>query len=132
MLKCRVGFDGGLFAEREKYLQGLVVVAETRQCISLQRPVRRVAGLDGEKLGCLFERLQVLVAIGKHLRIVLPGGVIVRRELQHALQEKLGVIEYPPSFISNPCEQPHSLDMRGMLQQELADHVLGGVSRATR
>ena len=73
--------------------QGFLVLAESDASRGVKRAESPTGRIDRQKPAGLLQRRGVLVPLGEHLGVVVTGDVIVRRERQHALEQKLGVVE---------------------------------------
>src|SRR5437764_11083380 len=77
------------------HLQCLLMPAEATAGLAVEGPVRRVARLELQELAGLLDRLQVLVTLHQHRRVLVARCAVIWREHQHTLEQELGVVEYP-------------------------------------
>ena len=111
--------------------QRLAVVAEARADRRIGGPVDSVVRIGCEQFLHLLPRAHVLVALEQCHRVLVAGGMVIRRERHHVLEEELGIVG-DVEFHADLREQPHALDVIAMGQQVLANDMLGGVDFAVR
>ena len=67
------------------------------------------------------------MALDEDLGVVEAGRVVVRRQIEHRLEQQLRIVENV-ALDANAREQTHGLDVMAVLQQEGANEMLGRTS----
>jgi hypothetical protein len=111
--------------------QGLRIVAESRAYRRASGAIDPVVRISRKEFVHLLARADVLVAVQERDRILVAGGMIVRCEHQHLLEQELGIV-HDVEFHADLREQPHTLDVIAMSQQVLAHELLGRRDLAVR
>ena len=111
--------------------QRLAEIAESRAYRRVSGAVGPVVRIGGEKLFHLLPRAHVLMAAEQGDGVLVAGGMILRRERHHSLEEELGVV-HDIEFHADLREQPHALDVIAIGQQVLANDMLSGVDLTVR
>ena len=62
----------------------------------MERAVVAIGTIHGKQLLGLLVRLWVHVALDEDLGIIKPSRVIIRRQIEHRLQQQLRIVEYVP------------------------------------
>ena len=105
------------------------MAAEATAGVAVEGPVRRVARLELQELVCLLDRLQVLVTLHEHRRVLVACCAVIWREHQHALEQELGIVEYL-ELDANLGQQAHRFDVVAVCLQEPAHELLRSVQLA--
>ena len=104
-------------------LDRLVVLPEPDRRRRRLGAIIEILRVEGQQLVNLDLRIKVPLPLDQRLGIVVAGEAKVRRDLQHRLQQGLGVVE---RVVDQPDagQEAHSVGMVPGLQQEGADHLL--------
>src|SRR5215469_11981246 len=105
-------------------LDGPLVPAQPHLSQGMEGQIASVGSIGGKQSLDLPLGLEVQLALLEHLRIIEPGGVVIRRELEDSLEEQLS-IAVDLALHGDVREQPHGFDMMPVLEQERAYEVLG-------
>ena len=71
----------------------------------------------------------VLMPLQQHDRVLVAGGIMIRRQRERALEQDLGVVQHI-ELHADLGQQPHAFDMIAVGEQVLADHPFGIVDLA--
>jgi hypothetical protein len=89
---------------------GFLVLAETHARGRVKGEMAGVAGLEPQQRLEFRARPQVLLPAEQRAGVVMAGGRVIRRPLQHGLQQRLRLVERA-AFDSDPGQQPQRLDV---------------------
>ena len=82
----------------------------------VERAILLILRLELQQLLDLLAGPQVFVPLDQHQGIVVAGGAIVRRQLEHRLEQQLRVVEHVARD-ADPGEQAHGLDVVAVLSR---------------
>ena len=121
----QVGRAAGLGDQIAVEADRALMLAETDRDFGGERAIVGIVGVDRQQPVDLGPGLGMSVPPCQALGIIMARGVVIGREAQDGLEQRLGIVE-DLACDADPGEQTHRIGMIAVAQQIGADDLLGG------
>src|SRR5690242_10435787 len=99
-----------LSKQRSVKLNRALMLTETNEGQGMQHPVIAIGRIDSQQFQYLLRRLLVHVTLAEDLRIIETSSLVLRCQVQNALQQKLRIVQNI-ALDANPCQKSHRFDL---------------------